>query len=101
MKRKLIFVCSPYRDNIYQNTLKAVNYCKYVTMNNHIPICPHIYFTQFLEDTNNIERKTGIEMGKQLLLLCDEVWLFGQRVSDGMKSELNFARKHNKPIFIK
>ena len=36
-------------------------------------------------------------MGLQLLELCDEVWVFGPCISEGMKAEIELARKLGKP----
>jgi hypothetical protein len=38
-----------------------------------------------------------MDMGLQLLELCDELWVFGPRISEGMKAEIELARKLGKP----
>jgi hypothetical protein len=101
-KHKLIFICSPLRGNIKSNISRAKQYCKLITKLNHIPICPHIYFTQFLDDSILEERMLGMSMGKKLLLLCDEIWIFGNTISEGMKKEITYAKRHNiKMVFFK
>ncbi len=36
-----------------------------------------------------------MDMGLELLKLCDEVWVFGDKISEGMKKEIEFAKKLN------
>ena len=48
---KKIFICSPLRGNIEENIRKAKGYSREVVLAGHIPITPHIYFTQFLNES--------------------------------------------------
>jgi len=57
-----------------------------------LPIAPHIYFTQFLDDSYPAERELGIRAGLELLRECDEVFVFGDRITAGMDREINVAR---------
>ena len=41
---------------------------------------------------------TGIEMGLELMDSCDEVYVFGFDITEGMKFELDHARKKKKPV---
>ena len=48
-KIQKIYICSPLRGNIEDNINKAKEYCKFVVAKmKAMPVCPHIYFTQFL-----------------------------------------------------
>ena len=91
----LIYICSPYKayDNITvaDNLKKAKKYCKMASDKGFIPICPHLYFTQFLNDECENERRSGIGMGIKLLDICKEIWIFGDKHSEGMKNEMLHA----------
>ena len=95
---ELVYICSPYKayDNVTveDNLEKAKKYCKMASDKGFIPICPHLYFTQFLNDELTKERNTGINMGLSLLRRCKEVWVFGSRASEGMANELIYAVDH-------
>ncbi|HCC60019.1 MAG: DUF4406 domain-containing protein [Candidatus Staskawiczbacteria bacterium RIFOXYC1_FULL_37_43] len=93
--RKKIYICSPLSGNIEENIEKAKEHCRDVSLKGFLPIASHIYFTQFLDDNNSEERDIGMEMGLELLKLCDEVWVFGDKISEGMKKEIQFAKKLN------
>ena len=99
---KKIFVCSAYRGDIDTNIKRCKEYCRSICMDGNIPIAPHLYFPQFLEDTLGIERDRGIECGLYLLKDCDEVWVFNRDdcITEGMKKEIDFAKKIGKKVVI-
>ena len=97
MKKKLVYVCSPCRGNYEENIKRAAKHC-YTIMKNFpdvIPIAPHVYFTQFLDDTKAAERALGMEAGIELLSMCDELWVYGlDNPSEGMQAEIEYAKAH-------
>lgn len=45
------------------------------------------------------ERAAGIDMGLSLLAMCDELWVYGiENPSEGMRSEIEYAKQHQIPI---
>jgi hypothetical protein len=95
---KTIYVCSPLRGDIRGNIEKAKRYCRHIAVCGDIPIAPHVYCTQFLDDTRESERKIGMTIGLELLKICDELWAFGDRVSEGMAAEIEIARRRRMAI---
>lgn len=101
MKRRIIYVCSPLREDIEQNLKNARIYCRNIAKEypDTIPLAPHLYCTQFLDDNHADERELGITYGMQFLAICDELWAFGLDCpSEGMKKEIRYAKDHNIPI---
>lgn len=90
---KKIFICSPFRGNIEENTQAAQFFAKVIIGTGRIPIAPHLYFPQFLDEDNPNERMNGIEMGLELMDVCDEVYVLGFNITEGMRFELNHARE--------
>ena len=96
---KKIYVCSRLRGDIEENIEKAKRYCEYIVkVCGAIPIAPHIYFTQFLDDSLDEERAFGTLAGLQLLSECDELWYFGDSVSRGMVTEIIAAKEQGIPV---
>lgn len=96
---KQIYVCSALRGDIQENIEKACNYCEYVVRKcGAIPIAPHIYFTQFLNDDIPSDRIFGLQAGLQLLEECDELWCIGEKVTQGMELEIVAAKKLGIPV---
>ncbi|PYG89355.1 hypothetical protein LY28_00572 [Ruminiclostridium sufflavum DSM 19573] len=95
---KIIYIASPYAGDVKNNIEFAKQACKYVITTGNAFFCPHLLYPQVLDDNEPEERKLGLNMGKQLLLKCDELWAFGNRISQGMFEEIEFARQNNIPV---
>jgi hypothetical protein len=96
---KKIFVSSPlgFIDDrvvtdaeLDDNIKYAEACCRQVAEEGHIPYAPHVYFTRFLNDRDPEERKRGMEMGLQWLAECDEMRVYGNYLSPGMKTEIEW-----------
>lgn len=70
-----VYICSPYKDNPAENTELAKRICKIAARLRYVPIAPHLYFTQFLDEESY--RWIGIESGLNLVGLCSELWVIG------------------------
>jgi len=100
-KKLKIFVCSPLRGDIETNITNTKNYCKSVANQGFIPFAPHIFCTQFLDDSIETERIQGINIGLEFLKICDEIWVIGDLFSEGMRTEIEFAKKYKIKIVYK
>lgn len=94
---KLVYICSPLRGEIEENIKKAHKYCEYAAGCDVIPLAPHTIFTAYLDDTIKEQREQGLKMGLELLKRCDEIWVCGDEVSQGMQGEIDLATKLNIP----
>lgn len=97
---KVVYICSPLHGDIERNVEKAKFYCKIAIENGAVPIAPHVYLTQFLNDDNSTQRAAGIAMGAELLKRCDELWAFGNKITEGMASEIEIAKQLKIPIIV-
>ncbi|MDL2248838.1 hypothetical protein LJB89_03995 [Tyzzerella sp. OttesenSCG-928-J15] len=97
-QNKLVYVCSPLRGDIAGNIEKANGYCREIALKGNIPLAPHCVFTQYLNDNNPKERELGIKMGLNLLNKCDYIVICGDRISEGMLSELYHAYSLEIPV---
>lgn len=97
-KRKIVFICSPYAGDVQGNTIRARRYGRFAVTEGAVPIIPHLMFPQFLDDTNSDERELGINMGLVLMTKCHEVWVFGNKISSGMESEIRRAKNYDMTI---
>lgn len=93
MKRR-IYICAPLKGDIEGNVKRAIRYARYVFQCGAVPVVPHFY-ALCLDDAIPEERKTGMEAGRSLLWICDELWIFGDVVTEGMAKELQFCRSMN------
>lgn len=93
-----VYIASPYRGDVKTNTENAKRYSFFAVMQGKVPFCPHIYFTQFLDDNVKVERKIGLNLALHKLRRCREVWVFGDTVSEGMRNEIRIAKKRHIPV---
>lgn len=95
---KKIYICSPLRGDIEKNKAAAKDYCRWAALEYYphgnekiMPIAPHVYLTEFLNDNISEQRELGLEIGLDLLRECSEVWVFGNTISEGMAREIETA----------
>jgi len=96
--KPLIYVCSPLNGDRPKNQARAARYCRFVTQCHAIPIAPHLFFTQFLDDALPEDRAMGLELGLNILTRCAQVWVFGEVISPGMQEELELAQRFGIPV---
>lgn len=96
--RPIVYICSPYAGDVDANVKNARRYCRFAVDKGYIPIAPHLLITQFLNDADPTERRLGIFFGNAVMSKCSEVWVFGDRISDGMEAEIKRAKRKNYPL---
>lgn len=95
---KRVFICSPYRGDVERNVKAARKHARMAAIIGYCPIAPHLLFPQFLNDRDPEERIMGITLGVEQMKMCDEVWVFGSRISNGMGFELEKAKELGIPV---
>lgn len=96
--RPLVYICSPFAGDTESNTEKARHYCHFAVRNACIPLAPHLFFPQFMDDAVPAERSLAMFMGMVLLGRCEQVWVFGSAISAGMAAEIEKAEKRDMVI---
>lgn len=94
--KPMVYICSPFAGDIESNLMKARNYCRFAVDSGFIPIAPHLLFPQFMNDSD--ERDEAMHMDIILLGKCEEVWVFGNFISQGMSFEIRKAKLWHKCI---
>ena len=80
MENRLIYICSPYAGNTEENITFVRQACCYA-------------IRQGPE-----EREIGIRLGMEVLRRCEEVWICGDQMSEGMKWEAEYAKAREIPV---
>lgn len=96
--RPMVYICSPYAENIDRNVANAQRYSRFAVDSGCLPITPHLYFPQFLDDNNKHDRRIAMLMNRILMGNCSEVWVFGDRFTQGMEAEIRMANEKKMPI---
>jgi hypothetical protein len=96
--KPLVYIASPFAGDIELNIGNAKRFCQYAVSRGTIPLAPHLHYPQFLDDSDPKSRKLGLAFALTLLERCDELWVFGDTISRGMKAEISAAGRGNIPI---
>ena len=102
---KKVYICSPVKGDqddpmiMRDNIARAALYSETVFRLGYLPICVHVYLeaaTGLNEANSPGDRDAAIRLGLEMLVLCDELWVFGVKPgkeSRGMKNEIKEAEK--------
>lgn len=93
---KKVYICSPYRAENSIQLDRNIDYAQMLTKQaleaGLVPITPHLYIAQCLNEKNPVEREAGLAAGLELLKGCDFVIAgFKYGISDGMFREIQMA----------
>ena len=107
-KFRKVYICSPFRPvgntekeqskDMETNLALAKKACRYAVEKSFVPLAPHLYFPQFLDDEESNERRLGIFLGLYGLAECAELWVIGRRISASMEQEIGWAQKWGIPV---
>jgi len=90
---KRVFVCSPFAGDIAGNVRRTIEYCRYEIIQGNAPFAPHLLYPQMLCECDPEQRETGIRLGLEMLKVCDELHVYGDRISAGMAREIAVWRE--------
>lgn len=94
----LVYIASPLAGDTERNTEKARGYCRFAVGKGCMPLAPHLHFPQFMDERDSEQRELGLRFALILLGKCDELWVFGDTVSEGMAREISKAKRRSMPI---
>lgn len=94
--RPLVYICSPFSGDIEGNTKKAREYSRFAVDQGAIPLAPHLLLPQFMSEQT--ERELAMFMDMVLLGRCEQIWVFGNQISNGMAAEIEKAKQNNMKI---
>ena len=95
---KLIYVASPLSGDVEKNLEFAKEACRAVIDSGYAFFAPHLLYPSILDDGVPEQRELGMEMGMTVLARCDELWAFGERISEGMAAEMEEAERLGIPV---
>lgn len=94
--RPVVYICSPYAGDIEKNIQNARRYCRFAVTENVIPFAPHLLMPQYMDEKK--ERYLAMLMNIVFIGKCDELWVFGDHISNGMAYEIEKAENMGKVI---
>lgn len=100
---KTIYIAHPINGDVNGNVEKILAICARIHSKNIAPIVPYLIYLRYLDDDDQIDRRLGMDASNECFRrkFIDEVWLFGDKISQGMAEEIKLAKKYNIPIIAK
>lgn len=93
-----VFICSPFASDIAGNVMRTIRYMRFAVVKGVIPFAPHLLYPQVLDEDDPSSRELGLFFGMVWLGKCDELWVFGRHLSNGMAREIAKAKNRGIPI---
>lgn len=93
---KVVYIAHPIGGDVEGNVKKVLDIVQKLNRSNPniVPFAPYIVDVQALDDRIPSDRKRGFENNEALFKKCvDEVWIFGDKISNGMKQEIEWANE--------
>lgn len=94
---RVAYVCAPLAGDLKKNISNAKKFGKFLFDRGMAPVIPHIY-AEILDDKDPYDRELGMNADRSLMFKCDEMWVFGDKFTKGMKEEIHFAKMINMKI---
>ena len=102
-RNKTVFIAHPIAGDIEGNMKKVLAICKQIHTQEIIPVAPYLVSLQYLNDEVVEDRQLGVEANLECFRrgYIDELWLFGDHISTGMKEEILLAKQLHVPVIPK
>ena len=95
----LVYICSPYAGDVEKNTERAKLYSRFAVMErNAIAFAPHLLLPLYLSDDDPEQRELALFMDIVFLGKCNELWVFGETITNGMQREIDKAKQRRMTI---
>ena len=101
-EKKVAYIAHPISGDVDGNIERVKEICRKIHMEsiNIVPMATYIVPLLYLDDNKPKERRLGIESNKMLFKRggFDELWLCGDRISAGMKEEVELCIEFGIPV---
>jgi len=101
-KEKVVYIAHPVSGDVKGNIDRVLQICREIHTESKyiVPSAPYIATLLYLDDDKADERELGIKANKLLFERggFQELWLCGNRISPGMRQEVEWCTKLNIPI---
>lgn len=104
MKRKIVYIYHPISNNYKENVIKIRDILRELSIKGEVvPFAHYLLEFEYLDDTNQDERSIGMGNNQEFFYqkLIDEIWVYGEYISNGMEEEIRLAMELGIPVKFK
>ena len=102
---KIVYIAHPISGDIPGNLLSIQMIVREInlTQNDVVPFVPYYVDCLALDDNDPEQRKRGIQNDHEFFYrnVFDELWLYGDKITKGMKDEIELALECGIPVVAK
>jgi hypothetical protein len=103
MATKIVYIAHPIGGDLTGNLEKLLKIIRNInlTMDSIVPLAPYVADVFSLDDTKPAERYRGLLNDYAVLCsgMISELWIYGERVSPGMRTEIELTHKNGIPVY--
>ena len=81
-----------------RNRELTIDRCRALYAQGFHPIAPQLYYPSFLDEFDDENRKFGLCAGLEWLAICDEMHVYGKKITNGMRGEIDYALENGIPV---
>ena len=96
--RKTIYICHPFGDNPDENTVQIAIIARELLDQGLVPMAPQLFLPLLYDERT--ERFQALKKCKEYLQLCDEIRVYGNKITEGMRYEIMFANLFGIPLTL-
>ncbi len=94
---KIVCICAPFDESTEQNMLMAKHYLRYALNLNVVPLIPY-WYEDALKAVTQKEIQKRENIPTNLLYFCNELWVFGNRLTSAMKNMIQSCETSGKTV---
>lgn len=102
---KIVYICHPIGGDVQHNLRKIAEIIRGINLTNAhtVPFAPYFADCVALNDNDPDHRERGIKNGQAILKkgMVDALWVYGHKLSTGMKDEIEMALELDIPVVVK
>ena len=97
-RRQRVYICHQYGANPKENTARIAIITRALLDNGLVPIAPQLFLPQLYDEKK--ERFQALKKCIEYLRGCDEVRVYGSKISEGMRQEITYANLFGIPVLF-
>jgi|GEM_PF-1614812 len=89
---KMVFIAHPISGDVENNCRRVLEICRQIHTKEVIPVFPRFTWSQYLGDSPE-DKELAVAVNEAYFRsgAVDELWVYGDEISDGMKREIRLA----------
>ena len=90
-----VYICAPFDGRDTRSREKLWWYCQFAVEHSCVPVAPDMYYPEFMNtEFSEHQKELAGRFAIRDVLLCREIWVFGDMLAPDMEKKLQVAVRH-------